>query len=120
MSGPADRSWLANTSLRVDEYGRRAKLVDSGLPMPPLPEDLVDRAARAAEQDGLKWEKDGEHEIKRLMFGENIAASFSIDRHVAYVLGRPTVVLLASLICDSLRFSLNGANLPTITVGHSM
>ena len=97
--------WLRNTALRLDEFARQAALA----PLPPPPAatagssgaegDATRRRLLAEAGSGLNYlavaAKSSPAELAHLSLAARnaTAASFSPQRHAAWVLGRPCVVL---------------------------
>ena len=98
-------TWLRNAGARVDEFARQAALAP--LPPPPAPPagslgaqgDATRRRLLAEVGDGLNYQavaaKSSPAELAHhsLAAMHATAASFAPQRHAAWVLGRPCVVL---------------------------
>ena len=129
--GPA---WLRNTGVRVDEFARQARL--STLPAPPGDPaegtgDVSRRRLLEEAGSGLKYKataKTAPHSAAAghtLALTHSVAASFSPQRHVFYVLGRPCVVLRDIIVitifnaCLSLHSSANCRNAWSIAIMQS-
>ena len=97
-----DPQWLRNAGVRADEFARQARA--KALPPAPPPPDgcMGDTGRRRLVADagaGLQYEavaaKSSPSALaaQTLAFTHAVPASFSPQRHVFFVLGRPCVVL---------------------------
>ena len=104
-SGP---EWLRNAGTRADEFARQA-VWPEGLPRPPAPStqneaEILRRANLAKAGPGLAYEQvastasPSELAQQSLAWGHARPASFAPQQHVAFVLGRPIMVLMRKTV----------------------
>jgi hypothetical protein len=98
----ASPPWLQQAGTRVDEFTRRARFNLSGLVEPPEGDsrEAVERRQRLQESgQGLTFDDSdcspaaASDEFRRVALAHAMPASFSVERHTYFVLGRPCVVL---------------------------
>lgn len=98
----SDPEWLRNAGVRADEFARQAR-AKALPPPPPPPEGFLGDASRrrlmAEAGTGVNYEavaaKSSPSELaaQTLAMTHAVPASFSPQRHVCFVLGRPCVVI---------------------------